>query len=287
MLPPSASGAGTIGTRDRRTAILDVAANGTQLHHDLAGANGSLVVLTHGLGQNLEFFTPHLEALAAHHRVLRWDLRGAGRSAKPPGPYDPGLFARDLAALLDALGEPAAHVVGHSGGGVVAQRFALDFPDRTRGLVLASTSSEVGVKATAAWNRLADTVERSGFGPERDPDPRGFGPAFAAAHPEVVRELARRTRANDPAAYAATARAFGSYNWTGELPNLRAPTLILQGLADQMTPPGGSVILSRRLPRCRLVMVPDAGHNLPIEMPALFSSAILAFLGGLELVHLN
>ena len=54
-------------------------------------------------------------------------------------------------------------------------------------------------------------------------------------------------------------------------------------LADQMTPPGGSVILSRRIPRSRLVMVPDAGHNLPIEMPALFTAAILAFFGGLEL----
>jgi len=285
--PPSAPGTGTIGTRDRRSVVLDVAANGTQLHYELAGTDGSLVVLTHGLGGSLEFFAPHLEALCARHRVLTWDLRGAGRSAKPPGPYDPALFARDLAALLDALGEPTAHVVGHSGGGVVAQRFALDFPARTRGLVLASTSSEVGAKATAAWNRLADTVERSGFGPERDPDPRGFSPTFAAAHPEVVRELARRTRANDPPAYAAAARSFGSYNWTAELPNLHAPTLVLQGLADQMTPPGGSVILSRRLPLSRLVMIPDAGHNLPIEMPVLFSSAILAFFGGLELANRN
>jgi pimeloyl-ACP methyl ester carboxylesterase len=255
-----------------------------QLHFEQAGDTGPLVVLTHGLGGRLEFFSPHVEALARRYRVLRWDLRGAGRSAKPPGPYSPALFARDLAGLLDQLGERAAYLVGHSGGGVVAQRFALDYPDRTLGLVLASTSSEVGEKATAAWNRLADAVEHNGFGSsDRAPDPRGFGPAFAAAHPEIVRALAEQTRANDPAAYAASARAFGAYNWTHELGALRAPTLILQGLADQMTPPGGSVILSRRIPRSRLVMVPDAGHNLPIEMPALFTTAVVAFLGGLEL----
>ncbi len=263
---------------------MHVSANGIQLHYEQAGETGPLVVLTHGLGGRLDFFAPHVEALAARHRILRWDLRGAGRSEKPPGPYDPALFARDLAALLDALGESSAYVVGHSGGGVVAQRFALDFPQRALGLVLVSTSSEVGSKATAVWNRLADTIERNGFGSgSRDPEPRGFGPAFAAAHPEIVRRLAEETRENDPLAYAATARAFGSYNWTDHLDRVRAPTLIVQGLADQMTPPGGSVILSRRIPRSRLVMVPEAGHNLPIEMPALFIAAVLSFLAGLEL----
>ena len=82
---------------------------------------------------------------------------------------------------------------------------------------------------------------------------------------------------------AASARAFAGYNWTEDLARLTAPTLIIQGLADQMTPPGGSVILSRRMPRSRLLMVPDAGHNLPIEMPVLFTAAILSFLAGLEL----
>lgn len=263
---------------------MEALVDGIRLHYELAGDAGPLVVLTHGLGGRLEFYDPHVEGLVRHHRVVRWDLRGAGRSEKPPGPYSPVMFARDLAGLLDHLGENAAFLVGHSGGGVVSQRFALDFPTRTRGLVLASTSSEVGAKATAAWHRLADTVEQRGFGPaDRDPDPRGFGPAFAAARPDVVRALAEETRQNDPRAYAASARAFGAYNFTPELAALRAPTLILQGLADQMTPPGGSVILSRHLPHARLVMVPDAGHNLPIEMPALFTAAILAFLGGLEL----
>ncbi len=263
---------------------MEASVDGIRLRYELAGDTGPLVVLTHGLGGHLEFFAPHVEALARCYRVLRWDLRGAGGSQKPAGPYSPELFARDLAGLLDRVGERAGYIVGHSGGGVVAQRFALDHPNRTLGLVLASTSSEVGAKATAAWNRLADSVERNGFGPsDREPDPRGFGPAFAAAHPEIVRALAAQTRANDPAAYAASARAFGAYNWTEELGALRAPTLILQGLADRMTPPGGSVILSRRIPRSRLVMVPEAGHNLPIEMPALFTTAVLAFLGGLDL----
>jgi len=264
---------------------MEATVNGITLNYELQGTRGSLVVLTHGLGGTLDFWSPHVEALVAHHRVLRWDLRGAGHSAKSPGPYDAALFASDLAGLLDRLEEVRAHLVGHSGGGVVSQRFALDFPARTQSLVLASTSSEVGEKAARAWSRLADTVEREGFGPERDPDPRGFSPSFAAAHPEIVRDLARRTRRNDPAAYAATARAFGRYNWTAALGAIVAPTLILQGLDDQMTPPGGSVILARGIPRSRLVMLSAAGHNLPLEMPALFAAATLAFLAGVEITR--
>ena len=87
----------------------------------------------------------------------------------------------------------------------------------------------------------------------------------------------------DPRAYAATARAFGHYDWTAELGRVCVPALILQGLDDALTRPGGSVILSRGIPRSRLVMVPGAGHNLPIEMPTLFIAAVLAFLAGVDL----
>ena len=257
--------------------------NGTRLSHLVSGEGPRAVVLTHGLGSDLEFWTPHVEVLAKHYRVLRWDLRGAGQSARPPGPYSPTLFAQDLAALLDRLEIAEAHVVGHSGGGVVSQRFALDFPARVRSLVLVSTSSEVNERASRAWNRLADVIEQRGFGIDGGADSRGFSAGFASTHPEVVAEFTRRTRANDPAAYAATARAFGSYAWTAELGAVQAPTLIVQGLEDALTPPGGSVILSRGIPRSRLVMVPGAGHNLPLEMPALFTSTVLAFLAGVDL----
>jgi 3-oxoadipate enol-lactonase len=257
--------------------------SGLALHHELRGSGERLVVLTHGLGSDLAFWTPHVDALAAHYRVLRWDLRGSGASPQPPGPYDPGLFARDLADLLDTVGAPAAHLVGHSGGGAVSQRFALDFPERVRSLVLVSTSSEVGEKASHAWQRLADAVERDGFAADRAPGTRGFAPAFAAAHPEVVEEVWRRSRAGDPAAYAATARAFGTYHFTADLARVRAPALVLQGLDDALTPPGGSVIMARALPRARLLMVPGAGHFLPLEVPDLFRAAVLAFLAGVDL----
>jgi 3-oxoadipate enol-lactonase len=247
---------------------------------------GTDLVLIHGLGGDLRVWDADAPVFARHHRVLRYDVRGCGASEKPLGPYSLSLFARDLDALLAACGVHAAHILGISMGGVIAQRFAFDHPGRVRSLVLVSTSSEVGAKSIAAWQRLADLIEREGFDARTADASRAFSPAFAARHPDVVAELGRRNATNEPRAYAATARAVSDYNWTAELPRLTAPTLILQGLDDQLTPPGGSVKMSRALPHARLLMVAEAGHNLPMEQRAVFHNAVLAFTAGVDLARL-
>jgi 3-oxoadipate enol-lactonase len=251
------------------------------LRYELAG-EGSDLVLIHGLGGDLHAWDAEVPVFARYHRVLRFDVRGCGASDKPPGPYSPALFARDVDALLAACGIVQAHVLGISMGGVIAQRLALDFPARVRALVLVSTSSQVGEKAVAMWQWLADLIERDGFDARTADASGAFSPRFAAAHPEVVAELGRRNAANDPRAYAATARAVSDYNWTDALRRVAAPTLILQGLDDQLTPPGGSVKMSRVLPRSRLLMIPEAGHSLPLEQPTLFHATVLAFLAGVD-----
>jgi 3-oxoadipate enol-lactonase len=262
-----------------RVQVADVS-----LHYEQDGA-GSDVVLIHGLGSDLTIWDAEAAVFAAHHRVTRPDVRGFGRSDTPPGPYSPAIFARDLDGLCAACGIDAAHVVGISMGGVIAQRLALDFPQRVRSLVLVSTSSEVGEKATAVWQRLADRIERDGFDAQTADASRAVAPAFARRHPEVVADLGRRNAACNPRGYAAAARAVSHYNWTAELRRVRAPVLILQGLDDQLTPPGGSVKLSRALPHARLLMVADAGHNLPLEQPAVFRNSVLAFFAGVDLAR--
>jgi len=243
---------------------------------------GTDLVLIHGLGADLHIWDADVAVFARHHRVLRPDVRGFGASDKPPGPYSPALFARDLDGLCAACGIVDAHVLGISMGGVIAQRFALDFLRRVRSLVLVSTSSEVGATSVAAWQRLADTIERDGFDARSADASRAFSPAFAASHPEVVDDLGRRNAACDSQGYAAAARAVSDYNWTAELPRLRVPTLILQGLDDQLTPPGGSVKMSRQLAHARLLLVEACGHNLPIEQPAVFHSSVLGFTAGVD-----
>jgi len=258
-----------------------VAIDGVRLHYEQAGA-GTDLILIHGLGSDLTIWDVEAEVLARFHRVLRVDVRGFGSSDKPEGPYSPGLFADDLRRIMDACDIDRAHVLGISMGGVIAQRFGLDFSERVRSLILVSTSSEVGEKSIAAWQRLADRIERDGFDAKSVDATRSVSPLFARQHPEVVAELGRRNAACDPKGYARAARAVSDYNWTAELGRLDAPVLILQGLDDQLTPPGGSVKMSRALPNARLLLVEQAGHNLPIEQPSIFRHAVAAFTAGVD-----
>ncbi len=244
---------------------------------------GTDLVLIHGLGGSLRDWDPIVPELSRHHRLLRWDVRGFGDSGKPSGPYSPQLFARDLVGLMRALGVTRTHVVGISMGGVIAQRFTLDYPDLVQSLTLISTSSEVGERARRDWEKTAAVIEQRGFPAGTEFAERVFAPSFVKAHPEVVKEMAARTVANDQQAYAAAARAISAYNWTADLSRIQAPTLILQGLDDVLTPPGGSVRMSRGIPRSRLLLIPDCGHDVPVEKPELLTHTLLAFLAGVDL----
>jgi pimeloyl-ACP methyl ester carboxylesterase len=129
---------------------------------------------------------------------------------------------------------------------------------------------------------MAAAIEQRGFSLNTDFASRIYAPSFVKAHPEAVQAMAARTATNDPRAYAAAARAVSAYNWTAELGRLRMPTLIIQGMEDKLTPPGGSVKMSRAIPRSRLLMFPDCGHVIPEEKPELFTRTLLAFLAGVD-----
>lgn len=243
---------------------------------------GTPVVLVHGLGNSLRLWEAVAPTLCRLHRVIRYDVRGFGASDKPPGPYSLAEFAADLAGLLDALSIERAHVMGLSMGGVIAQRFALDFPQRALSLVLVSTSSEVGEKARAAWLRLADVIESRGFDARSADASRAFSPEFVTRNPDVVAEAGRANAANDPRAYAAAARASGDYHWTEDLVGISCPVLIVQGLADRLTPPGGAVKMHRVLPKSRLLMLDGVGHNVQAEVPLALSTAAAGFFAGVD-----
>ncbi len=255
-------------------------ADGATLRYRLAGS-GPVVALTHGLGGHLDSWEPTVAALQDRYTVLTWDVRGFGSSAKRPDDLSPEVWASDLAGLLDEVGADDAVIAGISMGGVISQRFALDFPARTRALILISTSSEVNERAEAGWNARADVIERDGLAKALAPTgpALSYGKEYRERHAEDIAEAARLTiERNDAASYAAACRAVSNIDYTADLETITCPTLILQGLEDAVTPPGGSVIMSRRIQGSRLVMLENCGHWIPTERPDEFHTEVESFL---------
>jgi pimeloyl-ACP methyl ester carboxylesterase len=208
-----------------------VTANGISQHYELSGEGRTTIVWIHGIGSRLETWattTPQVPGF----RHLVYDVRGMGESGHEPGPVSLSTWARDLDALMEALAIPSAVIAGHSMGGAITQRFAIDFPHRTKGLILFATSSRVGGALAAGWLKRAEE--------------------FAVAGNQAM---------------AATNRAVAAYRMDEGLKRITVPTLILVGSDDPQTPPGGSVIMSRCIPHSELEIYPGIGHSIYRDEP--------------------
>jgi 3-oxoadipate enol-lactonase len=253
-------------------------ADGARLHCEIYGdAPGLPVVLIHGLGGSTRSWSSIPVALARRRRVAVVDLRGCGHSGRGSLPITIPNLGDDMAAVIACLGGNRAHIVGHSLGGVIAQDLLTRHGSLCAAAVLVSTSSKVGAEAAEGWRRLADAVEQRGSVGEGG-SARAFSRAFAENHPELVEEQGRISASADAAVYAAQARAASSYDYSDALATVENPVLVMQGLADRMTSPGGSVLLSRAIPNSELRMIEGVGHNLHVEMGDGFVDAVLEFL---------
>ena len=254
-----------------------VDAHDATLHVDVAGENDPPIILLHGLGGSRLTWAAVAPGLAAARRVVSVDLRGCGKSERGNAPYTLDLLADDVVRVLEAIGATQCHVVGHSLGGVVAQSLLTRHGSRCLSAVLISTSSRVGEKASAGWSRLADVVETRGLSDAPAARTRAFSDEYAQANSSVIDEHAAIAATSDPAVYAAQARAAATYDYTEALGSVDTPVLVIQGLADKLTTPGGSVILSRTLTNSRLEMVEGVGHNAHVEMGERFCRMVLEF----------
>jgi 3-oxoadipate enol-lactonase len=259
-----------------------VATDGTRLHYEVAGpADGEPLLLIQGLGVDLKGWAAQRYALSRRFRLVMVDNRGAGRSDKPGGPYDLEVMAGDAVAVLDAEGIDAAHVMGASMGGVVAQILAVRHPARVRSLVLACTACHHHgwrVELLESWAELAETKGMRALTGEAIRwlvGPRHhvrFRVPFGLIGPIVL---------NIPAhAFAAQARAITamSDDVRDELRTITVPTLVIVGTQDILTPLADSEELADLIPDAELSIVSGAAHGLMLEAANAFNDRVLAFL---------
>jgi pimeloyl-ACP methyl ester carboxylesterase len=246
---------------------------GCRLAHEVSG-EGPPVLFVQGVGLHGRGWTPQVEALSAEFRCLAFDNRGMGQSRPASRRLSVEQMADDARALMDAQGWEAAHVVGHSLGGLVAAELALAAPARVRSLSLLCTVAR-GRDATRPTGRMLWIGLRSALGPRRwrrraflevvlSPVERVRGDldeAAARLEPLFGHDLAVRAPGT-----MGQLRALRAYDATPRLGRLSGvPTLVLSAAHDPIAPPRYGRALAAAIPGARYVELPDAAHGAPIQ----------------------
>lgn len=252
--------------------------NGTRLHYSVAGA-GEALVLLHGFSLDARMWDEQVARFAQRYRVVRYDLRGFGKSGLPQAPYS---HVDDLKGLLEHLGIRRSHILGLSKGGGVALDFALSHPETTASLILVNTilggfkwSAEASRQDGLAWQRAKEAGVEAGkaawlahpmFGPVPS------NPAAASPFRQIMADYsgwhfvnANPERRAEPATIA-------------RLGELRTPTLIVIGERDLEDFQAIADSLERSIPGARKAVLKGAGHMANMEAPEEFNDLVLAFL---------
>ncbi len=240
--------------------------------------SGVPVLLLHGVTDSWHSFEPVLPHLPESLHAFALTQRGHGDASRPADGYRFPDFAEDLALFMDALRIEAAVVVGHSMGSAVAKRFAIDHPERLLGLVL------VGAFATFQDKQDVQDLWDSVISTMSDP-----------VDPDFVREFQESTLARPvPPAFFQTVieeslkvparvwrAVFGGFlkeDYSENLEEIKAPTLIIWGDRDAFCPATDQQALLAAITGSRLLTYEGAGHALHWEEPERFASDLSAFI---------
>jgi pimeloyl-ACP methyl ester carboxylesterase len=246
---------------------------------------GPDVLLLCGLGDPIEVWQAQTEALSDRYRLSVIDNRGVGRTRAPVSSIDVPTMAADAATVIRELGLDRPHVMGFSGGAIIAQELAIAEPSLVGSLVLNGTfarADELMQRRTDAWFHLAATA----------PLPEEFMRSFLAsiysraAHADGradrwAEELLTFEPPMSDEAFAAQLDAFRRHDRLDDLHTISAPTLVIVGEEDPICPPSYSRDIAARIPGASLVVIPDQGHQPFQEMPEEYNALVTGFWEGL------
>jgi non-heme chloroperoxidase len=244
--------------------------------------DGVPVVLPHGVTDSWRSFEPALPYLPGSNRAFALTQRGHGDASRPAAGYHPRDFAADVAAFLDSQGLESAFIAGHSMGSIVALRFALDYPERTRGLV------PIGTFVRYATNPvITEFVEDVVSGLE-DPIDQSIAREFqesTLAGPISPRYLEVVIAESLKVPARVWRDAFAGLlddEHAARLDAVAAPTLLIWGDQDAFVPESDQETLLATIVGSRLEVYRGTGHAVHWEEPARFAADLVAFVDELS-----
>jgi 3-oxoadipate enol-lactonase len=260
-----------------------IKANGIQMNYELSGKKEAPVtMLSHSLGSSLLMWNPQRKVLESHFQVLRYDIRGHGKSEAPPGAYTLELLGEDAVALLDALGIDQVYWVGLSMGGMIGQCIALNYPKRLKSLALCDTMAVIAPEAQPLWQERIDAVREKGVVSQLEPTmERWFTPSFLNLNPYMLGVIREEFLATPAKGYLGCLYAIRKLNYLDQLSAVKIPTLIMVGEDDPGTPVSASEAMHRKISNSKLVIIKSARHLSNVEQPEVFNTNLLTFLNSL------
>ncbi len=264
--------------------------NGVELYYEETG-EGLPLVLCHEFAGDYRSWEPQVRFFARRYRVVTFNARGYPPSGVPeePGAYSEEQHVEDVAALIRHLDLAPAHVCGLSMGGNLTLKLGLKYPDLCRSLVVAGAGYGSADPDEFRRNAIetADMFEREGMGAAADVYARGPSRLrFEQKDPRGWAELRDLLRQHSAIGSALTMRGVQGRRRTisevaDELPSLRVPTLVVNGDEDDLSLDAG-LLMKRLIPNAGLVVLPNTGHTLNLEEPALFNQLVGDFLALVE-----
>jgi 3-oxoadipate enol-lactonase len=258
------------------------AVRGVELAFVDAG-QGPVVLFLHGFPFDKSMWAAQFNALtSAGFRAIAPDLRGLGETRSSGEVSTMDDMARDAAALLDELKIETAIVCGLSMGGYVAFEFAHLFRSRVGGVVLAGTRAPAdNDQERAGREQQAETMLRAGMVPISIATlPKLLSERTRAEKLDVVKSVRKMITLADPKGAAAAQRGMAARrDYRSDLPNIKAPTLIIVGREDPIRPVSDAQFMHERISNSRLEIIEDAAHMTNVEQPEVFNRVLIEFLG--------
>ncbi len=257
--------------------------DGTSWNWVRQGRRGAPVVaLIHAVGLDLSLWKAQMQILTQNYDVIAVDLPGHGQSAAPPVDWSFEKAAAGIVAVLDDAEVRAAHLIGLSIGGMIAQEVAVSHPARVRSLMLLATAATFPDEARAAMRQHAALAEAQGMDAVRPFVHYWIASETARDRPDVVDRITLSLMRLDAADYALIWRMIAGFDASARLSTVRCPTVVLVGDRDLNTPEPYAVSLTAAISQANTIVLPGAAHLIPLDIPNETSSTIENWLAHTE-----